>query len=177
MKTILFSIAILLTPMLIQAQTVSINEFYRKYKHADEKKAAVVLPGWLLRMGVGIAKNKVEEDLEKDILRLAGKIGKLRVLAFEDANPVRKKDFDRLMKGLRRERFEDLVMVRSEGTNVNIMLRERKEKVRNLLIMVNEEDAFTLVSLKMKVKLEDIQDIINRAMEEDEKGKRGEYKL
>lgn len=171
MKPIHFSIiALFLLPLFANAQTVSINEFYRKYKHADEEKVAVSLPGWLVKLGLGIAKTQVEDQEDKDVISALKKVGKIRVLTFENANPIQDKDLDRLMRGVRRERFEDLIMVREEATKVNIMMREKREKVRNLLILVNEEDTFTMLSLKTKIKYDEIEEFINKAIQEDEEG-------
>ncbi len=161
---------LLLLPLFANAQTVSINEFYRKYKHADAEKVAVSLPGWVVKLGIGIAKSQVEDQEDKDVLNALRKVGKIRVLTFEDANPVLDKDLDRLMKGVRRERFEDLIMVREQATKVHIMMRERREKIKNLLILVNEEDTFTMLSLKTKVKYDEIEEFINKAIQEDEEG-------
>ncbi|MBK7335933.1 MAG: DUF4252 domain-containing protein [Saprospirales bacterium] len=166
MKTILLS-AIALLPFLVSAQTISINEFYRKYKQSNDENTHLTVPGWVVKLGVGIAKTQAENEEEKKLFNLGKKIGKLRVLAFEDSNPVSKKDLDRLREGVRKERFEDLVMVREEGTHVNLMIREKKEKIKNLLILVSEEDSFTLVSLKTKLKYEEIEEFINKAISED----------
>lgn len=171
MKPIHLSIIpLLLLPLFASAQTVSINEFYRKYKHADEENVSITVPGWLVRMGVGIAKTQAETQEEKDVMNVAKKIRKVRVLTFEETNPVATKDLDRLMKGVRREKFEDLIMVRDQETKVHIMLREKRDKVKNLLILVNEENDFTMVSLKTKVKYDEIEQLINKAIQEDEEG-------
>ena len=175
MKTILIS-ALTLLPLILAAQTVSINEFYRKYKVSDEENTHLTLPGWVVKLGVGIAKGQAEDKDEKQALAMGKKIGKVRILTFEDSNPVSKKDLERLTEGVRKERFEDLVMVRDEGTNVHLMIREKREKIKNLLILVNEEDSFTMVSLKSKLKYEEIQDLINKAINDDE-GEPVEVKL
>lgn len=164
MKPIYFSIAILLfLPFLLPAQTVSINEFYRKYKNVDEENVHVTLPGWLVKLGVGIAKSKVDDEEGKQALKMAKKVGKIRVLTFEESNPVSSKDVDRLLRNVRRENFEDLIMVKEENTKVNIMMREKKEMIKNLLILVSEEDTFTMVSMKTKLKYEEIEEFINEA--------------
>ena len=99
MKTILIS-AITLLPFLMTAQTVSINEFYRKYKASDEENTHMTLPGWVVKLGVGIAKGQAEGKDEKQALAMGKKIGKVRILTFEDSNPVSKKDLDRLTEGV-----------------------------------------------------------------------------
>ena len=167
MKTILFS-AIMILPFLAISQTVSINEFYRKYKASDEENTHLTLPGWVVKLGVGIAKMETDDEEDKQFLKAARKVKKLRVLTFEDSNPVDKKDLDRLTEGVRKERFEDLVLVRDEGTNVRLMIREKREKIKNLLILVSEDDSFTLVSLKTKIRYNEIEDLINKAMEKDD---------
>lgn len=168
MKTILISLITLL-PFLAASQTVSINEFYRKYKNSDQENVHLSLPGWVVKLGVGIAKGSVDDEEDKEALKVAKKVGKVRILTFEDSNPVAKKDLDRLTERVRKERFEDLVMVRDEGTNVKIMIREKGEMVKNLLILVSEEDSFTMVSLKTKVKYDQIEELINDSIGDDEK--------
>ncbi|MBK8492379.1 MAG: DUF4252 domain-containing protein [Saprospirales bacterium] len=169
MKPIHFSITLLLLlPLLLPAQTVSINEFYRKYKNVEEENVHVTLPGWVVKLGVGIAKTQVDDQEEKEAINLAKKIRKLRVLTFEEANPVAQKDLDRLMKGVRKENFEDLIMVKEENTKVHLMMREKKEQVKNLLILVSEEDTFTMVSMKTKLRYDQIEEFINKALKDDE---------
>jgi type IV secretory pathway ATPase VirB11/archaellum biosynthesis ATPase len=171
MKPIHFTLALLvLLPFLLPAQTVSINEFYRKYKNSGEENTHLTLPGWVVRLGVGIAKTQVEDNTEKDALKLAKKIGKMRVLTFEESNPVTDKDRERLLKGVRRENFEDLIMVREEGTHVHIMMREKKDRIKNLLILVNEEDTFTMVSLKARLHYDDLNDFLQTVMDEEAGG-------
>ena len=40
-----------------------------------------------------------------------------------------------------------------------------KDQVKNLLILVREESSFTMVSLKTQVKFDEIQELINQAIE------------
>jgi len=166
MKTILLSLVLTL-PFLLQAQTVSINEFYRKYKNINEENVHVSLPGWIVKLGASIAKTQVEEDMEKQAIDLAKKIKKLRVLTFEESNPVAPKDLERLIKKVRRENFEDLILVREKDTKVNLMIREKRDIVKNLLILVSEDDSFTMVSMKTKFKYDEIEAFINEAINEE----------
>ena len=162
MKTILFSLLIAI-PFLLPAQTISINEFYRKYKNVDDKNVHITLPGWIVKLGVGIAKTQVDGEDEKQALNMAKKIRKIRVLTFEESNPVKPRDIERLVNGVRRERFEDLILVKEANTKVNIMMREKKEMIKNLLILVSEEDTFTMVSMKTKLRYDEIEEFINEA--------------
>jgi len=165
MKSIFIAIITLL-PFLAASQTVSINEFYRKYKNSDAENTHLSLPGWLVKLGVGIAKADADEE-DKEALDLVKKVGKVRILTFEDSNPVSRKDLDRLTERVRRENFEDLVMVRDKGANVKIMIREKGELVKNVLILVSETDSFTMVSLKTRVKYDQIEDLINESIDEE----------
>ena len=134
----------------------SINQFYNKYKF-DEGVTKVSLPGWLIRIGTGIAKNHVDSEEEKAALDLAKHIRKMKVLVMEEGNSVDPKDLKKMInKANTKHNFSDLIKVRSADTNVNIMIREKKDKIKNMLIVVDEEDEFVMLSLKTSLKIDDL---------------------
>ncbi len=150
-----------LFPNFSQAQTKSINKFYKKYK---KKKNTVnfTIPGWLIDIGAGIGKLAVDEPEEKAALKLAKKIQKVRILVIEEGNPTQKKDRVKLIRNLQvKDTFDPLLQVRDGEMNVQIMVREKKEKLKNFFILVNEPDEFVMLSLKTKLKMKDINKLIN----------------
>ena len=64
--------------------------------------------------------------------------------------------------------MDHLLSVRTKDEQIGIWGRERKGKIRKLVIMVSEEDTFVMVSMKGKIRLEDIGKLIS---DQVEKGK------
>ena len=84
----------------------------------------------------------------------------------EDYNPVKKDDFRNLVKNVRTTAYEDLISVRSEDADVQIMINEKGDKIKGLLILVSEEDTFVLLHLKTKLKYKDINKAIKLFQDE-----------
>lgn len=164
---LLLSLAFII-PIFSDAQTQSLNKFYRKYKRGKES-VNFTLPGFVFKLGAAIGKNHVETEAEKEAVKLAKGIKKMRLLVIEDFNPVTTKDYNKLIKGVNNEGLEEMITVRTEGTRVNLLMREKKEKIKNLLILVSSEDTFVMVSAKTKLKLEQIVEVVNQAIDESEK--------
>ena len=120
-------------------------------------------------MGGDIARRHVEDDPEaKAALNLMKKVRNGRFLIVEDAEePIPAKSFDKMVKKLKkRNRFEDLIMVKTGDTRVNFMIREgrRGSLVKNMLVLVSEGDTFVMASLKTKLKYSEITEFVNEVM-------------
>ncbi len=166
MKNILPILLLLCLPALMSAQTRSINQFYNKYKHGKETMNFTV-PGWLIRLGSSIAKNHVDGPEEKAALNMARKIRKAKLLIMENQNRIDPKDMQRLIDDVkRRDHFEELIYVRDGKTRVNMLIRNSAETIENMLILVSEEDEFVMVSLKTRLRFDDLNELI-RSLEKD----------
>jgi len=132
------------------SQSQSIRNFYRKYKRT-ENTVNFNAPGWLIRLGASIAMNHVDDPEEREALRLAKKVRKGRILIMEDRNHIDPADLDEFINDVRDENFEDLIRVRDGNETVQILIREDNDVIRNLLILVYEEDSFIMLALKTKM--------------------------
>ena len=166
MKKLLFFFCLsLLVPIFTEAQTQSLNKFYRKYKRGKES-VKFTLPGVVFKLGAAKGKNHVEGEAQKEAVKLAKGIKKMRLLVIEEYNPVTNVDYSDLIQGLQSEGIEEMITVRTDGTRVYLLMREKKEKIKNLLILVSSEDSFVMVSAKTKLKLDQVVEVVNQAMQE-----------
>ncbi len=141
------------------SQSQSVRKFYRKYKRT-ENTVNFNAPGWLIRLGASIAIKHVDDPEEKEVLRLAKKVRKGRILVMEDQNHIKPADLDELIYDVHRENFEDLISYREEGEKVRILIREDQDWIKDCLILVSEEDSFIMLALKTKIHIEDINEIL-----------------
>lgn len=125
------------------------------------------IPGWVIRLGSTIAKGHVDDEGAKEALKMAKKIKKLKLLVIEDGNPVQQKDIDQMLdKARSKDGFEDMIFVKNEDARVNMLIRTKGETIKNLLITVCEENEFVMVSLKSKIKMSDLNDLIRSLQDE-----------
>ena len=166
MKNLLAIAMLLCLPALLSAQTHSINKFYNKYKHTEETMNFTI-PGWIIRLGSSIAKNHVDEPQEKAALKLAKKIRKIKLLVMEDQNTVKPKDIQRLVDEVKaKDHFEELIYVRDGDTRVNMLIRNSSDMIENMLILVSEEDEFVMVSMKTRLRFDDLNEFLKSLEDE-----------
>lgn len=166
MNSKILLILLVLVPVLAEAQSPAINRFYRQHKK-DKGTVNATLPGWLVKLGVGIARPFVDDEEARIALRLARKVGKTKFLVAEDESRITQGQYLQLITEVKADGYEPLVQIRDEGENVSILSLERKGLIRKLLILVREEDSFVLLSVKTKIRMSDINDFIQDMKELD----------
>lgn len=159
MKTFVFSFCLLLCS--IQALEAQDYGLYWKYKDYDG--IAFTVPSAAIDMGSWF----LDEKTDRVLLR---KINKVRVMVFEEGSPVTKKDLKRFDKKAKRKHLDDLVYVREGKTHVRILARERRNAIRKVVVLVQSPDAFVLVSVKGRLRWDDINRVIEKYGKEAKKG-------
>ncbi len=122
---------------------------YWKYKDYDG--VAFTLP----RAGIDIASWFLDKRDDRVWLR---RINKIRVMVFEDGvrNPVTERDLQRFHRKAARRHLEDLLVVREGKTHVRVMAKERGNVLRKVVMVVRSPDEFVLLTLKGKVRWDDV---------------------
>ena len=166
MKNILLLTFLISLPMCGQAQNRAVKNFYHKYKKYENTRN-IVIPGFLIWFSTGIANEFIDTDKPeaKIALKFAKKFKKTRILVMEDDNHVTTEDYNKLIAGAKNNNYEELISVRDKGTTFHIMGRGKKDKLKNLLILVSEEDSFMMMNMKTKIRTKDLNRLINDLME------------
>jgi hypothetical protein len=162
MKNILLLAIGLLISQCAIAQTESIDRLVRKMKRANREceRIDINIPGWLVRVGTNFVD---EDDLDGvDIKKISRKISHLRIVTIEDTHTSDKADFQTFLTDIRKEGFDELMTVRSDGDNVRIMMQESKDFIRHFVILVSEKQGdFVMVSVEGKFTMDDINSVID----------------
>jgi hypothetical protein len=108
----------------------------------------MAIPGWLVKFGINVSEDKEDVDEYRPVLK---GLNNIRLLVMEDHNYASKKEVKRLVSNVRKHQFVDLISVKSDGTSVHIMVKEKKRKnrtfIKNVIILIAEEDELVLVTL------------------------------
>ncbi len=161
MKNILLALFLLTIPASSFCQNKSLNKFYRHYKKGKAVKNFKI-PGWLIHLGSNIARKHVDDEEMKIALQLSKSLKKIKLMYAEDEHHVPPSAVNKLVKDLHKQSFDDWIYVRDKGTTVNFMVREKNNTIKNILVLVNEENSFALVSIKTKLHLEKLAEVINK---------------
>jgi len=161
MKTNLFSIVMISFLLSSCGGNRYVGDFYREYKH-EKNTVNIALPGWLIWLGTGIANEFVNEPEAKAGMEIAKKVKGLRILVMEDKNTVDRKDINKLVSKVQKQDFDEWIYVKEGKTSFNFLIREKDNMIRNILILVSEEDEFVMVSMKSKIKYKDLKKLIKQ---------------
>ncbi len=135
-------------------------QLYWKYKDFDDgvnleaPRSIITIASWFV---------PAKEDR-----KLVRKVHRARVMYFENGrNPVSEKDMKKFHKRAKKRGLEDLLYIRegSSKTQVRLMIKDRGSAIRKLVVLVNSPEEFVLVTIKGKLKWEDI----NKALKDYEK--------
>ena len=163
MKNVLLIVIFTLVTTPFFAQVQAIDDFYAKHKSGYDV-VSLNLPGFLIRLGASIASLDTDDEAERIALELVKDVRKAKILAGENLR-IRRSEIQELVDELEADGFEELMTVRSEGSTVDIIIRERKDIIRNVLLIVNDDGEFALISLKTRLYLEDLTYLINKSIE------------
>lgn len=156
--------AIFLTANVLPAQDFGL---YWKYKDYDGA-IAVSVPRWATFLGASFLDQKEDRKLVR-------KVRKVRVLFFEGQSPFSQKDLKRFAKKAKRRGLDELVMVRSGKTYVNILAKERRGAIKKVVVLVKSPEGSGIVSVKGKFKLSELNRVIEKSAKEskNKEGKQG----
>jgi hypothetical protein len=131
------------------------RQFYREYKrHEGVTKATI--PGWVIYIGSSFAHDIVKDEEARIALRFARKIKRLQFMSVENSLGIPPQAAESFVAGLRAKNYEDLIYVRDEETTINVMSRGKDDRLRHLIVLVNEEDEFVYCYVRTNIKARDI---------------------
>ena len=162
-KLFLICFALFISILAVEAQSESINRLVNKVKKSNKncEKTDLSIPGWLIRFGSNFVD---EDDLDGvDIHFLGKKISHLRIVSIENKENVSTSDVSTFLQDVKKEGFEDLMVVKSDGDDVRFMIREKKDFIRDIVLLVNEKGSngdFVLLSLEGKFTMDDINKVM-----------------
>jgi len=162
MKKYSFLLILLVLPILLSAQPSlnrSINKFYRSHKK-DAGAVNIALPGWLLRVGALFVSGGDADEETKAALKYVKHIKKMKVLVMEDGHRVTKEESKQFLRQIQGKGMNELITIRDKEMSVNIMVKEKKDVIRKLMIFVRSDEELIMVNLKTKISMDQINDLI-----------------
>jgi len=155
MKKLFFLFICILSFQAVNGQK-SVDRFIDKMK--KHKEAYVVtLPGWLLRTGIGFAEDE-QEMYEPGIQEVVDGIKRLRVLFINNDAKLENSKLRSVISNIKeKDGYEDYAVVKDGKTNVHVIVKEDKSKVKSLVILASNEDGFTILNLKTDIDMDKLK--------------------
>jgi Domain of unknown function (DUF4252) len=155
MLRILLLLTVLFSSLHVSAQRDHLFAKYRFHRGGT----AIMIPGPAIRL-TGLF---IDGDEGGKLMR---KMGSLRVLAFEERNPISKKDLAKFARKSTRKGMEELMLIRDGKDLVRIYAREKRGRLRKVVVMVSSTDEFVYISFKSRLKLDELFKILPKIIKE-----------
>lgn len=165
MKNNLLIFLLFLLPGLAFSQNKPLNKFYRQHKHTEGMHKAK-LPGWVIRLGSKMARNKADSDTEKEALGLMRHFGKVRFMYSEEGVAIPAEKVAQLRQDLLNHNFDDLIMIKSEGMHMQIMVQESGDVIHNIMMVFNDAESGEMffISAKANLSLKELGKLLHKEM-------------
>jgi hypothetical protein len=140
----------------IFSQSRAIMEFHEKFKD-NSKYFSLKIEGGILK---GLSNVETDDADTKDLMNV---ISKIEAIDIHSINRAEAKfdddDLKEFSRKIKKENFEDLLVVKNENSQTNFMIKESKGKVSDLLMMVDEADEFTVINISGNIDLNTISSL------------------
>ena len=152
MKKYIFTLLLLFVCHLGYAQ--SMDSLF--YEFGNERNADYVkVSSFMMKLGRMFSGN--DEDT-----RFMRKIKSMKVLDLEECAPSVKERFNQKMNKMKPNDYEELMRVNDEGEKVRVLMKMKKETIRELLFVCTGKEDCTLVQINGKFTKEDIDQLVNQ---------------
>lgn len=155
MKKLFFLFICILSFQAVNGQK-TVDRFIDKMKkHKDSY--VVTLPGWLLRTGINMAddNNKIYEP---GIQEIVDGVKRLRVLFLNGDSQLSNSEIRSVVNQIKeKDGYVDYATVKEDGTNLHVVVKEDKNKVKSLVLLANTEEGFTIINLKTDIDMDELR--------------------
>ncbi len=101
-----------------------------------------------------------EDGEDEELIRLVKKVSKIKVLTVENGDRKMLKDF---VNYLNDNNYEEWAMIKHNGDNVNIRVKQKGDAIKNMMITVNSDKELVFVDIKGSFTADDISRMIASA--------------
>lgn len=101
-----------------------------------------------------------EDGEDEDLIRLVKKVSKIKVLTVENGDRNMLRDFANYLNN---NNYEEWAMIKHNGDNVNIRVKQKGDAIKNMMITVNSDKELVFVDIKGNFTADDISRLIASA--------------
>lgn len=103
-----------------------------------------------------------EDGADEELIRLVKKVSKIKVLTVENGDRAMLRDFANYLNN---NNYEEWAMIKHNGDNVNIRVKQKGDAIKNMLITVNSDKELVFVDIKGTFTADDISRMIASAQD------------
>lgn len=98
-----------------------------------------------------------EDGEDEELIRLVKKVSKIKVLTVENGDRKMLRDFANYLNN---NNYEEWAMIKHNGDNVNIRVKQKGDAIKNMMITVNSDKELVFVDVRGNFTADDISRMI-----------------
>ena len=139
----------------LYAQSNTFSKIFEKYENEDDVTIVSISKAMFNMIPGNISTGNVDikDILPKieSLLLISSNTNKMKDKMYSEFNTITEKD----------KNYEQLMRIKDNKTNVNFHVRKSGNMIKELIMLVNEEDSFVAIQILGNFTVEDIQKIAN----------------
>lgn len=156
MKTTITLLSFLLAAHIGVSQSQAVLDFHEKFRD-NGKYMSVRIDGGLLKLFSNIETNDEEAQ---DLMDAMEKIEAIDIHAINrEDDGFKESDLNKFKKEVKKENYDELMIVRDGDTKLDFLIKEKRGKISDLLLLIDEEDEFVIVNISGEIDLNTIAKI------------------
>lgn len=158
MRKIMILLGFMIFSLGLNAQSI-MDKFYDQYSGA-EGYTSVYISKYMFEMFKG---NQVNVDMEDEMAEVISKLDCIKILATdEDPGTTSKINlYGEIMKLLPSSAYKEVMVVKESDQNVSMYVKEDRDKVVELLMVVGGTDENVLISIQGDIDMKNISKLAN----------------
>jgi len=152
MKKIIILYALAIFTINLWSQSPA-DKVFDKYSGA-EGFTTVYITKYMFDLFKDLENDKVSDEMQEAISRLDC----IKILATDDESETKTRLnlYDEVMKNLPQEEYKELMVIKEKDENVKFLVREKENKVVELLLLVGSPDESVMISIQGDIDMKNI---------------------
>ncbi len=139
----------------------SVNNIIKQIKKTEHYEG-IKIPGWALYLGLKIAERGDDELKNMDLIRIAKHIKSIRVATttLDQSKFNVSAIVNNFIKSVKdKDQFDEYISLRSEDQHLKIMVQEKKDMIKNIVILSADGSDLACIHLKTDFHPDDLKNI------------------
>lgn len=100
-------------------------------------------------------------DNNEEFAKIIKEIDRMKFLRIDKEDNFSREDIQSLMDKYEEEEFEEMMSMRNEGNDMKVYIKERDNVTLGLVMLINEEEALSILDIAGSVPLDEVMNIYN----------------
>lgn len=150
-----FTLVLLISLVPAKAQHPAVQDFYKQHKGNDDVHH-IVLDGGIFKLLTWITSWDESDEEAQALGRITKDLKGIEVIVVPK-HLEGSYTFNDVQRHVKKDKFEELMNIREDNSLVSVYARGKEKEVRDMIIFIDEDDEYSIISLKGVLNMDDLK--------------------